>query len=179
MTSRFLNRHLLSLGIHAAVFSVVIGGVGPTAAAQAPHSQARGTKVQLPAPLTTAIMLLGWFDDAVPRIEIVGTKPPDATATVEAWVRFNADGSAMPIIYVRTDTDVYRAAAQEDYQALVRLAGILAHERWHVRHGRDEIGAYTAQLATMEYLGAHSMYLAVVRRALRMVEQAKRSDPRK
>src|SRR5712671_6004673 len=36
MTSRFFNRHRLSLGFHAAVFSVVVGGAGPTAAAQAP-----------------------------------------------------------------------------------------------------------------------------------------------
>jgi hypothetical protein len=66
------------------------------------HSQAGGTKAQLPAPLIAAIMLLGWFGDEVPYIEIVGTKPPNATATAEAWVRFDADGSAMPIIYVRT-----------------------------------------------------------------------------
>jgi hypothetical protein len=72
---------------------------------------------------------------------------------------------------VRTDSDIYRDAARQDYQALVRLAGILAHERWHLRHGRDEVGAYTTQLSAMEYLHANSAHLAQVRRALRRVTQ--------
>src|SRR5262245_16457587 len=126
---------------------------------------------QLPRVVTEAIMLLGWSGDEVPPIVMVDRKPSDAAETVEAWVRFNDDGSAMPVIYVRTDTDVYREAARHNYQALVRLAGILAHERWHLRHGRDEVGAYTAQLSAMEYLHANSAHLAGVRQALRRVTQ--------
>ncbi len=117
-------------------------------------------------------MMLGWSGDDVPSIVVVDRKPPDATATVEAWVRFDDEnGRAMPVIYVRTDTDLYREAVQGRHQALVRLAGILAHERWHLRHGRDEVGAYTAQLAAMEYLHADTMHTAVVRRAMRQVEK--------
>ena len=115
--------------------------------------------------------LLGWSRDDVPRIVMVDRKTPDATATVEAWVRFADDGAAMPVIYVRTDTDIYREAARTDYQALVRLAGILAHERWHIRHGRDEVGAYTVQLSIMEYLHANQTHLAEVRQALRLVRR--------
>jgi hypothetical protein len=118
-----------------------------------------------------AVMLLGWRGADLPRIELVATRPPDGTETGEGFVRFNEDGSAMPVVYVRTDTEVYRAAAEKDYQALVRLAGILAHERWHVRYGPDEIGAYTAQLSIMEYLHANSMHLAQIRQALRLVQQ--------
>jgi hypothetical protein len=125
--------------------------------------------IQLPSPVTHAIMLLGWSGADVPHIVVVDRKPPDATDTVEAWVRFDTEGQAMPVIYVRTDSDIYRDAARQDYQALVRLAGILAHERWHLRHGRDEVGAYTAQLSAMEYLHANSAHLAQVRRALRQV----------
>jgi hypothetical protein len=130
-----------------------------------------GNEGQLPKPLTDAITLLGWSGSDVPRIVVVDRPPPDATVTVEAWVRFDTEGRAMPVIYVRTDTDLYRDAVRQDYQALVRLAGILAHERWHLRHGRDEVGAYTAQLSVMEYLHANSMHLAEVRRALRRVMQ--------
>ena len=104
-------------------------------------------------------MLLGWFGDDVPHIELVDRRPPDANAIAEAWVRFDDDGSAVPIIYVATDSEVYRAAATKDYQALVKLAGILVHERWHLRHGQDEVGANSAQLAAMEYLHASSLHL--------------------
>ena len=107
----------------------------------------------------------------VSHIEVLDAKPADASPTVEGWVRFNADGSALPIVYISADTHVYRDAVGHDYQALVRLAGILAHERWHLRHGRDEVGAYTAQLSTMEYLHANTMHLAEIRRALRRITQ--------
>jgi hypothetical protein len=121
-------------------------------------------------------MLLGWYGDDLPRIEVVDRKPSDATGFVEGWVRYNEDGSAIPVIYVRTDTKVYRDAVGNDYQALVRLAGILAHERWHLRHGRDEIGAYTVQLSTMEYLHASRMHLAQVRQALERIGKRQGKD---
>src|SRR5262245_25323156 len=123
----------------------------------------------LPEPIKTAITLLGWSGDDVPPIQLVEGRPPDGAATAQGWVRYNDDGSAMPVVYVRTDTEVYQDAARQNYQALVRLAGVLAHERWHLRHGPDDVGAYTAQLLTMEYLHANTMNLAEVRRALRLV----------
>jgi hypothetical protein len=43
----------------------------------------------------------------------------------------------------RVGVVVLSDAVAHDYQALVRLAGILAHERWHLTHGHDEVGAYT------------------------------------
>jgi hypothetical protein len=124
---------------------------------------------QMPEPLASAVMLLGWSGAEVPRIEVVGARPTDGTATAEAWVRFETNGQALPVIYVRSDTEVYRDALGKDYQALVRLAGVLAHERWHLGHGLDEVGAYTAQLSAMEYLHANTVRLAEVRRALRQV----------
>ncbi len=141
-------------------------------AAQAALDQQR----PLPQPLRDAVMLLGWRGEDLPRIEAVRGRPAGGTttATVEGWVRYDDGHNAFPIIYVRTDTDVYRAAAGGDYQAVVRLAGILAHERWHLRNGPDEMGAYNAQLTTMEYLHANTMHLAVVRQALqRLRDQAK------
>ena len=145
-----------------------LAGVVILAAAGAGYPQT-GQGAQRPSPIAAAIMLLGWRGGDVPHIEVVDAKPADASPTVEGWVRFNADGSALPIVYISADTYVYRDAAGQDYQALVKLAGILAHERWHLRHGRDEVGAYTAQLSTMEYLHANAMHLADVRRALQRV----------
>jgi hypothetical protein len=125
----------------------------------------------LPAPVAEAVRLLGWRGDDVPRIEMVDGRPPDVTATAEAWVRYNGDGSAVPIIYLANDSLVYRDAAAMEYQHLVRLAGILAHERWHMRHGLDEVAAYSAQLSAMADLHANSLYLTEVRLALARVRQ--------
>ena len=119
----------------------------------------------LSEPVATALRLLGWSGEDVPRIELVAVRPQDASQHAEAWVRFAPDGVAAPVIYVRTDTSVYRAAARKNYQALVRLAGILAHERWHLRYGRDDVGAYEAQLLVMEYLHAESLSLLQIRKA--------------
>jgi len=120
-----------------------------------------------PAPIATALVLLGWPKDEIPDIEVVATRPPDASPTAEAWVWCNEDGSAPPVIYVAANTDMYADALQENRQALVKLAGILAHERWHLRHGPDEVGAYEAQLGAMVSLTADDIHLAGIRLALR------------
>ena len=131
----------------------------------------------LPQPLAAAVTLLGWFGDDVPPFELAAKRPPDATPNAEAWVRFNADGSAVQIIYVAIKSRVYRDALN-DYQSLVKLAGILAHERWHLRHGPDEAGAYDTQLAIMTYLDANSAELAEVRRSLNWTRQRARNRGR-
>jgi hypothetical protein len=123
------------------------------------------------------VTLLGWFGDDVPQFELATESPSDGTPNAEAWVRFNADGSAVPIIYVAIKSRVYRDALN-DYQSLVKLAGILAHERWHLRHGPDETGAYDTQLAIMTYLHANSAELAEVRRSLNWARQRSRNNPR-
>jgi hypothetical protein len=145
-----------------AIAILVFGGTGESQAAQ------------LPEPLASAVMLLGWSGNDVPHIEVVNARPSDRTPTAEAWVRFDANGQAIPVVYVRSDTEVYRDALAKDYQALVRLAGILAHERWHLRHGRDESGAYDVQLSTMQYLHADAAQLAEVRRALMQVRRGRK-----
>jgi len=124
-----------------------------------------------PAPIATALVLLGWPKDEIPDIEVVATRPPDASPTAEAWVWCNEDGSAPPVIYVAADTDMYADALQENRQALVKLAGILTHERWHLRHGPDEIGAYEAQLGAMVSLTADDIQLTGIRLALRDVRR--------
>jgi hypothetical protein len=131
-----------------------------------------GTGAQeLPRPIDDAVRLLGWSAADVPKIELVTNKPRDVSSIAEAWVRFTVEGCAVPIIYVWTGSEMFREAVKGDYQARVRLAGVLAHERWHVRHGRDHVGAYNAQLSVMEYLGADSLHLTAVRKALAWAQQ--------
>jgi len=122
-----------------------------------------------PAPVATA--LLGWPKDEIPNIEIVATRPPDASPTAEAWVWCNEDGRAAPVVYVAADTETYADALQENRQALVKLAGILAHERWHLRYGPDEVGAFEAQLGAMVSLTADDIQLTGIRLALRDVRR--------
>jgi len=126
----------------------------------------------LPAPLQEAVTLLGWWGDDVPRIELVPTRPRDASPNAAAWVRTTVDG-VVPVIYVARDSHVYHDAVASDYQALVQLAGMLTHERWHIQHGPDEAGAYDPQLSMMEYLHADSLHLTEVRKALRRVQAGK------
>jgi hypothetical protein len=130
----------------------------------------------LPKPVVKSIALLGWYQKDVPRIEIVSEKPRHIGDNVEAWVTF-ANGQPIPIIYLRIDTDVYRDAARGEYQALVRLAGILAHERWHLRYGRDEEGAYAAQISIMQHLQATTARIAQVRRALQRLKKGGTAGP--
>ena len=151
-----------------------------TAAVVAAARAADAGEPRLPRPIDHAIRLLGWPRADTPHIELVTNKPREVSAMAEAWVRFTDTGHAEPTIYVWTGSETYRdAAAGGNYQALVRLAGVLVHERWRVRHGRDHVGAYNAQLSMMQYLGANSMYMADVRKALvRAEQQAKKSARR-
>jgi hypothetical protein len=127
--------------------------------------------------LQEAVTLLGWWGDDVPAIELVPTRPRDASPKAAAWVRITAD-AAVPVIYVAQDSHVYHDATAGDYQALVQLAGMLAHERWHIQHGPDELGAYDAQLSMMEYLHADSLHLTEVRKAVRRIRQTRRPQER-
>jgi len=57
------------------------------------------------------------------------------------------------------------------HQALRKLASILVHEEWHLRHGADERAAYHAQLRELLRLGEtpeRRNYRGVLR-ALRLV----------
>jgi len=151
------------MGARPPVWVIVsIAALGPT----------RLGAAQLPEPIATAVMLIGWSGADVPNIDVVSVKTTGRTPTAEAWVDFGSDGRVIPVIHVRPDTQIYREAAARDYPALVRLAGILVHERRHITHGLDEVGAYSAQLAIMEYLHAPAVYLTDIRRALQHVMEA-------
>jgi hypothetical protein len=118
------------------------------------------------AVVVCALTLLGKSERNTPRIELVDTVPIEASTQVEAFVR-PSDNT----IYIVTSSPMFRtllASRSEcgDFIALKKLASIIAHEEWHIRHGSDERGAYQAQLTTLLRLGVNpdqSLYTSVVR----------------
>ena len=60
------------------------------------------------------------------------------------------------VISILTRTETFEAARRSEcraYDAVAKVASVIAHEEWHVLHGGDERGAYEAQLATLVRLG--------------------------
>jgi hypothetical protein len=126
------------------------------------------------AVVACALTLLGKSERNMPRIELVDTVPIEASVQTEAFVRTND-----PTIYIVTSSPMFRAVLASrsdcgDFVALKKLASVIAHEEWHVRHGSDERGAYQQQLTTLLWLGVHpdnSLYTSVVRSMLAVVKK--------
>jgi hypothetical protein len=129
--------------------------------------------------LACALSVLGRSESSMPRIELIDVAPIDVSAGAEAFVRRDTGN-----IYLITSSEVFRTALSRGYcrdsGAFRKLASILAHEEWHVRHGSDEKGAYQQQLITLLRLGetpATSLYRAVQVSMLRILEARKREQP--
>ena len=60
--------------------------------------------------------------------------------------------------------ELSRATVTRDWQCMLKLASVLVHEAWHFRNGRDEAGAYTAQITFLMHQGSDAT-AAGVRRA--------------
>ena len=129
------------------------------------------------AVLVCALELLGRDASSFPPIQLVDTAPPGASAQVEAFVRPPGD-----TIYVMTSTPVFQRVLRsrdrcDDLEAVRKLASILVHEEWHVRHGRDERGAYSAQLDVLFRLGMRpgtALHVSVVRSMIAAMEASTR-----
>ncbi len=117
------------------------------------------------------VCVLNLLGRPMPPIVLLDIRPPDASANAEAFVRRNPD-----TIYLLTGTAIFRDAQRGDRQAWKKLASILVHEEWHLRHGADERAAYQAQLIELirlgespgrpNYSGVVKAMLAVTRGAL-------------
>ena len=181
MTSTFITRPPLLLGVVAAVLAIVSAVAASASAAdtdairakQSSHIPPRGGQFLRSAPIQAALNLLRWSRAEIPAIEVVELRPPHVHILVNGWVVYNVDGTARPTIYVAGWTELYRAALRNprNPQNIIRLAGVLAHEQAHIRHGPDEETAYAEQLTTLERLHAHQIELTEVRRALQAVRR--------
>jgi hypothetical protein len=130
-----------------------------------------------PAPIEAALILLRWSPADTPAIVVVDERPEKVSVLAEAWTFFCADGCPQPAIYVAAWSELYRKALANPRETdrIIRLAGVLAHERAHLRHGLDEELAYAEQLTTLERLQAPPIDIVNVRRSL---EAAKRKRGR-
>jgi hypothetical protein len=104
----------------------------------------------------------------MPPIVLLDVRPADVSAGAEAFVRRNAD-----TIYVITTTAAFEDARRGSLSALRKIASILVHEEWHLRHGPDERAAYQAQLIELMRLGegpGRPVYASVVRSMLAVLK---------
>jgi hypothetical protein len=118
-----------------------------------------------------ALALLGRSLHGLPIVTFLEQPPPGVSSNAEAFVRREPD-----TIYLITSSAVFREARAaypscSNRQAQGKLASIVAHEVWHLLHGDDEYGAYTAQLTTLIWLGhsPDSPVYSEVYRAMRAV----------
>jgi hypothetical protein len=107
----------------------------------------------------------------MPRIEVISKRPANLSPNAEAFI--NADGG--DVIYIVGDSAVYKAAKSGDKKALIKLAGIVAHERYHLEHGPDEGPAYDAEISMLRRVGADSSLVQGVIRAKDTVLKAQRA----
>jgi hypothetical protein len=86
-------------------------------------------------------------------INLIEVRPVVVSRNAEAYVTRDPDA-----INLLTKTGVFDDARRArsrcgNRAAVAKIASILVHEEWHLRHGSDERDAYSAQLTTLASLG--------------------------
>ncbi len=102
--------------------------------------------------LVCALTLLHRSAGSFPPIEFVDTRPAYVSPNADAFVPLG--GTRIYLIttspaFIRARHAVYKCG---ELNALRKIASVLVHEEWHVRHGSNEAGAYAAQLSTLAAL---------------------------
>lgn len=130
--------------------------------------------------LVCALTVLNRSEATFPPIEILDVAPAYVSVGTEAFVRHSTN-----TIYLIASSAVMRDAAGRhehdcgDRVAVKKLASILIHEEWHLKHGADEQQAYQRQLTALTELGAGpgtSVYRDVQLAMQRVVAARRRSD---
>jgi hypothetical protein len=122
-----------------------------------------------------ALAMLGRTEQSFPPVQFVEKAPVGVSPSAEAYMLTEEKR-----VVLITSSWAFRVARQAQYQcgqaqALHQIAGVLAHEEWHVRHGLDEEGAYDAQLTALTSVGAGpALFNSVMRAKLRAVTESKR-----
>ena len=121
-----------------------------------------------------ALALLGRTAQSFPAVQFIEKVPVGVSPSAEAYVL--AEEKRVVLI---TSAWAFRVAEQAlnrcgQIDAIRQIAGVLAHEEWHVRHGLDEEGAYDAQLTALTSVGAGPMLFNSVMRAKRRVADESR-----
>lgn len=110
--------------------------------------------------------------EPAPPVSFIARAPVEASAGVEAFVR-----PGIKAIYIVISTPMFETLLRQDDCAISqmdlwrKLASVIVHEEWHLRHGADEEGAYAAQLMALALMGngnGQAVY-EHVRRTMRIV----------
>ena len=133
--------------------------------------------------LLCALDLLGRSPKSLPPIEILSERPPYASTNVDAFADLRQG-----VIYLIAWAPSFRRAQSaqtsdaecRDLDSLKMVASIIVHEEGHLTHGRDEEGAYYAQLMALQLLGfgIDSVPYQSVKRVMRGVLAAQRARAR-
>jgi hypothetical protein len=125
-----------------------------------------------------ALTLLGRSEPHFPPVQFVDQVPVGISPLAEGYV-LAGDGR---IVLVTSTSAFLRARWARDrcgaVDALREIAGVLAHEEWHLQHGPDEPGAYDAQLTALLYVGADqesALYHGVMRAKQAVIHRATRA----
>jgi hypothetical protein len=118
--------------------------------------------------LETALLLAGPRIARLP-IELSPLAPDGASPGVEGWTIYHADGQAERIS-VYTGSEIFRCARwphlnPQSHECVMRLASVVVHEAWHFSNGRQEAGAYGAQLSFLMANHASDAQIAAVQMA--------------
>jgi hypothetical protein len=124
-----------------------------------------------------ALALLGRSEQTFPSVEFVHA-PSGVSAFAQAYVR-QPDVRIVVITSTEAFTNVRRTQHPSTAVDSIReIAGVLAHEEWHVRHGFDEESAYSSQLTTLLVVGARQdsvLYHKVLRAKLTVIAASRRN----
>jgi len=104
-----------------------------------------------------ALTLLGRSPQSFPPTEFLETAPAAAGVSRQAAAYVSREAGAEHIVLI-TSTSAFMNARRSqtrcsDVDAIREIAGVLAHEEWHIHHGGNEEGAYDAQLITLLAVG--------------------------
>jgi hypothetical protein len=124
-----------------------------------------------------ALGLLGRSEQSFPAVEFVEHVPVGVSESAPGYALY----TEARIVLVTSASAFTRARRARDrcgdIEAIREIAGVLAHEEWHVRHGPDEQGAYDAQLIALLYVGAGQnspLFHKVMRAKQAAIDRAKR-----
>jgi hypothetical protein len=106
------------------------------------------TPAQERAVLDKALRVAGPTSYADLPFVLVSELPQTASPGAEGWTSFDEQNRG-DRIFVYTASRTFRCAnvqGRDQDRCLLKLASVIVHEVWHLRNGRDEAGAYQAQL---------------------------------
>jgi hypothetical protein len=110
---------------------------------------------------------------------LISVLPRTVSPRAEAWTVYDEHGKG-DRVFVYTRSRTFRCASAPrsgQDQCLLRLASILVHEAWHLRHGPDEAEAYEAQLAFLRLTEA-AAFLQLSETASQDIREVRRARDR-